>query len=657
MQRQDEKDVLLLPGGEIEVVLERARGIAEVVEHLRGLGQRARAQEVGDAAVLEARGAEAVGAAQRDHRPLAVDAHPAIGIAQLLHRDRAPALAQRLPGRVDPERPQREEQPALELPGRLVADPVAQPERRAAGRAGGQRRDLEPRPGLGRGPGPGHARHRQVALLELLDRHHVAPADEAVVEIEERLDRAPALAGLDPAGLVDQRLLEVALDAGHRPIALLVGVVAGIGAARRVLGDGGEEGVGRAGKLVGLDVDALDRVAGAARAALQVEPQIAGIGLGQIEVVATAVAGLDPESVLPFALVVRDLDVVGRGKVLVAPVDHQAAILAHLLEVDQQPLLLGDRAAVPAGRRVAVEDRRGRAALGAGRRLEVRRQIVGPEVALGEAQLVDPHRPRPAAAGGDRELDLGDLLQLAAVRPPGELDVALLHRHLAPALRELEMAQRGPPHVLARGVDELDLEIVLGRIPTDVERERVVVRQRPVGLLARDQVAGVALEVEVEPHRHAAPALVLSELDVDALRGAGRPGAQVLEVVEQRRPRAERSGEQRDDAGESSPMRRRSSVRDESGIEAVDPASRGNPHLQTHRCGQDAAVTPDPSMNDLTPDPDPIASDFCAGRYQNGAGNARMHQPPRNKPRPTVAAAHYSRTLLRDWPRRTRDAS
>ena len=71
------------------------------------------------------------------------------------------------------------------------------------------------------------------------------------------------------------------------------------------------------------------------------------------------------------------------------------------------------------------------------------------------------------------------------------------------------------------------------RLAADVEREGVVIRQRQVDLLARDQIAGMALEIEVEPHRHAAPALVLRDLDPHPFRGAGRPVADLLETVEQ----------------------------------------------------------------------------------------------------------------------------
>ena len=180
----------------------------------------------------------------------------------------------------------------------------------------------------------------------------------------------------------------------------------------------------------------LMRVAGAALAALEIEPQEARFGLRQIDVVAAAVAGLDAEGGLPVLPVVGDLDVVGAGEVLLGPVDHQAAVLAHLLEVELQPLLLGDRrrcARRSPGRRRAR--RRPRLPSALVEALQLGRQVVGPEVALAEAQLVDPHRALAAAAGGDRELDRGDPPQLAAVRAPGELDVALLDRQLAPVAR------------------------------------------------------------------------------------------------------------------------------------------------------------------------------------------------------------------------------
>jgi hypothetical protein len=64
---------------------------------------------------------------QRDHRALAVDRDLAAVVGQLANVDGAAAGAERLPGRIDPERAQREEQPALAPLAGGIADPVAQP--------------------------------------------------------------------------------------------------------------------------------------------------------------------------------------------------------------------------------------------------------------------------------------------------------------------------------------------------------------------------------------------------------------------------------------------------------------------------------------------------------------------------------------------------
>src|SRR5207245_3980593 len=121
-----------------------------------------------------------------------------------------------------------------------------------------------------------------------------------------------------------------------------------------------------------------------------------------------------------------------------------------------------------------------------------------------EAEVVDPERPAPALPRRDRELDGAHLLRLPGLRgAPGEAQAGLPDGDALPVGGEGEVALVPPPDVLSRRVEELELEVVPGPLPAQVEGERVVLGQRERELLAHDDVAAARAEVEPDPHAHA----------------------------------------------------------------------------------------------------------------------------------------------------------
>ena len=87
--------------------------------------------------------------------------------------------------------------------------------------------------------------------------------------------------------------------------------------------------------------------------------------------------------------------------------------------------------------------------------------------------------------------------------PPGEVDLALLDFHQPPLARKLEVGPMEPPDIIAARVDELELELVHGRVGAQVERDFVVRRQIDRQDASRGRVPGRAAEIEVQPQRGA----------------------------------------------------------------------------------------------------------------------------------------------------------
>src|SRR2546428_195256 len=109
-------------------------------------------------------------------------------------------------------------------------------------------------------------------------------------------------------------------------------------------------------------------------------------------------------------------------------------------------------------------------------------------------------RDVPPGRGGNRDRDRADRADGAAPGGPhGEIDLAARDRERPPFGGEAEAVLVVPPHVVAARVDQLELELVGGRHPVDVEGEGISFRQWEREALARDDEATAAFEIEVEP--------------------------------------------------------------------------------------------------------------------------------------------------------------
>ncbi len=109
----------------------------------------------------------------------------------------------------------------------------------------------------------------------------------------------------------------------------------------------------------------------------------------------------------------------------------------------------------------------------------------------------------------------------------------LLDDDARPLPRVLELPAVDPPHVLARRVHQLELEVVDRRVRAQPEHELVVLRQLERQLPARDRVTGAAAEVEVQAQCAARPARVRRDPQLHAIRRVRGPAAGRLEVVQE----------------------------------------------------------------------------------------------------------------------------
>ncbi len=520
-------------------VQQRARG--QPVRILRLLRQRGGVggQPLDVDAGVERRGVRGVGLLHREHARLAVDLH--LRAVERQRTDRADPAdgVEELAGRVHLERPHRQRQGVVVRRLARVAEPVARHQLRLLRGALHEGGDAQG----GVIVAPVHAGDRQVVVLQALRALHVGPAQTLAVQQQERLDAEAALAHFDRTVLADQALLAAAVQADDGPVWLL---------AAEATREPAAGGIGRhrldeivRGRSEGqrLQRDVGDAVAEAG-AVLQVDAHVARLGLGQRQPVGAAVAGADGAQLAPAAAVGRALQLVARGVHARRPLHFGAAEFAHLPQVQHDRLGLGV-AAVPHRVGLAVGDallqrRRGVSAdLNGQWRAILRRQ-------RGQAQLVEAHRALAADLVVEGELDLRAALEfLVRTRAPGLVDLPLLEADRAPLLGKVVARPVDPPHVVAAGVDQLELQVVARRIAAQLERELVVVRILDRDRAADPGIAGDAVEVVVQADRLGAAA-------AGGLHQPGRSGdlvgdddLPVVEVVEavQRHRRGRRRGE------------------------------------------------------------------------------------------------------------------
>ncbi len=370
--------------------------------------------------------------------------------------------------------------------------------------------------------------NRQVAVLQALAGAHVGPAQHLAVEHHERLDAEAGARRLQGAVLAHQRLLAAAVQAQQGPVRLLAGEAPRQRPARQVARDRAHEIIGRGGELQRLQADVADAIAPAGPVD-QIEPQVARLGLGQGQPIAAATTGGHLAQPVPVAAVDRGLHDVARGFQPRHPLDHRAAELTHLAQVQADGLLL-DPAADPHRIRLAVGNALLQRSRGVGdhrggqcRGVLLRQRLQG--------ELVEAHRALAPHLAVDGELHRGAAPQDPVLaRPPGLFDVALAVAHPGPVLREAVTAAVDPPHVVAAGVDQLELQVVGRRIAAQAETHLVVVRPGDIQPAADAGIAGHLVEVVVQAQRAAAVAGHRPQRAADLRRGDQLPGADVVEL-------------------------------------------------------------------------------------------------------------------------------
>ena len=340
--------------------------------------------------------------------------------------------------------------------------------RRARGEGRGGQRELRVR--------PGHGGNRQVAVLQRLRRLHVRPADPAPIHLHEGLDADAALGDLDGAVFANQTLLASAIEADDGPVRLLAAETAREPALRRIGRHRLDQVVGMRGERQRLHVQAGQGERGA-RTITHRQADVTRFGFGQRQVVASAVALHHRAHVAPAQAVIGQLHQIVRRVLARFPVEHQPAELAQPAQVQRQ-LRIGVAVQVrgPRGIGLAVHgqgcctggERGVRAGLASQRRAVIDRQRL-------ERQLVEADRALAAGVVVDRVLELDAPAQHPVrIRPPGLVDVARLVAHRRPCGRKVVLRPVDPPHVVAAGVDELELQVVARRIAAQLEGELVV---------------------------------------------------------------------------------------------------------------------------------------------------------------------------------------
>ncbi len=242
-----------------------------------------------------------------------------------------------------------------------------------------------------------------------------------------------------------------------------------------------------------------------------------------------ATAGAPLAQPAPVAPVDRGLHHVARRLQPRHPLDHRAAELAHLAQVQADGLLL-DPAADPYRVRPAVGDallQRGRG-IGDDAGGQRRAVLLGQRL---QRELVEAHRALAAHLAVNGELHRGAAPQdRVLARPPGLVDVALAVAHPGPVLGKAVAAAVDPPHVVAAGVDQLELQVVGRRVATQAEAHLVVVRPGDIQPATDAGVAGDLVEIVVQAQRAAAIAVHRPQRTADLRRGDQLPGTDIVEL-------------------------------------------------------------------------------------------------------------------------------
>jgi len=212
----------------------------------------------------------------------------------------------------------------------------------------------------------------------------------------------------------------------------------------------------------------------------------------------------------------------------------QQAGIASAVDADQRPvnLLAGKPAWIETARRVLRErfepsvrvvGQRWRRRLGGCRRRQ-----------FGQRQSPEARAAAAAAASGsDGQFQRGALRErVILARSPGKRDVVLGDPPRRPCFRHREIGPRMPPHVVAAGIDQLELQRVGRTGAAHAQVERIVRRECDRQCAAHRCVTGGAVQVVVEAQRLAVIAVDAAQARGDVVGRRDVPCRGIAEVHE-----------------------------------------------------------------------------------------------------------------------------
>ena len=472
-------------------------------------------------------GAEAVGRRDGDDSTLAVD-HDAVAIPiDRIHAAYAAGRPEELPWRVDLEGPECQEKATAQGNPAEVGNPVASDDARRGVRTAGKGGDRE-RDTVG---APCYRWNRQPLLFQGRRAGNVVPGKQAAVHQQKRLRAERPGAGLEGAVLVEQCLVEAAIDSHDGPVGALADQVAREAATPSVASHDAEERVAGRRRFQRLDPQFPEAETERSLWQREVEAKEAGFGIGEVEVIPFPAPPRPPIEPAPDFAVVGGEDRVVPRRAPRFPGEREPTVLPPAQEVDRD---VGARPRrPPAGGGVAVEQCRSGMAGAAGRCAHQRCQVVAAGLgAGGEDQIVEPDAPlATAAACRDDEFDCRDVIERGTTAgSPRKRDLAAPDGDLVPSAIEDPVALGVPPDVLATLVHQLELERVARRLSPDPEREGVVAWQVEGSGPARDGVAAAGKR-KIEPQGSAPVSPIAVERHGDAVGRMGGPRVKSFEVV------------------------------------------------------------------------------------------------------------------------------
>ena len=117
----------------------------------------------------------------------------------------------------------------------------------------------------------------------------------------------------------------------------------------------------------------------------------------------------------------------------------------------------------------------------------------------------NPYRALAALARDDGKLDEPELRTRRRSTVPRRNRSPGSHLHVLPARRGMQVALHIPPNVLARGIDQFQLQIIDGAAAAQPKMHRVLLRHLAAQRVPRDDEAPTVLEIEIHSQRRDAP--------------------------------------------------------------------------------------------------------------------------------------------------------